>query len=543
MKSLTLKQKIYLVGAIWSLITLICGCVVFLNMQHQTQIQAELTNAKETTQRFNNLLTIMVDMETGIRGYLLSGEDVYLEPFNAAEGLFDQEARATKEVLKDSPEQMKRLETIVAAKKSWIEGPAVEDMMARRKLSRGMIDNTAFIEGFKKSKGKELSDIVRQQVHDAIQFETSRVNDLLAKQTAITAMSKNSATVGILIAVIIGMTLLTVTIGRLNATIRHLVDSLLDQAQELSSVSVRLNQSSASLSKANTDTADALQQTSSAITEINSMAASNTNMIDQALNMAEDCARAAQKGREAVQRVIQSMEEAENTNRAMQKQFAENQKKLIQIVERIKDISSKTQVINEIVFQTKLLSFNASVEAARAGENGKGFAVVAEEVGNLANMSGQAAKEITDLLTENEAKIADTVSETSVGMEQLVKTVSDRVSDSMRKSQECRVVFDEIQGKTVEIQNAARQIATASAEQAKGVEEIFHSMSLVDKIVKTNCSMADNSSEMAKTLLGTSSDLDQKLFHLMQLFERRLKSAEPNLETENVIEDELNKAA
>ena len=60
----------------------------------------------------------------------------------------------------------------------------------------------------------------------------------------------------------------------------------------------------------------------------------------------------------------------------------------------IETINQKTSVINDIVFQTKLLSFNASVEAARAGEHGKGFAVVAEEVGNLAQMSGNAAQEI-----------------------------------------------------------------------------------------------------------------------------------------------------
>ena len=60
-------------------------------------------------------------------------------------------------------------------------------------------------------------------------------------------------------------------------------------------------------------------------------------------------------------------------------------------MEQIKD---KVNIINDIVFQTKLLSFNASVEAARAGENGKGFAVVAEEVGNLASVSGKAANEI-----------------------------------------------------------------------------------------------------------------------------------------------------
>jgi methyl-accepting chemotaxis protein len=68
------------------------------------------------------------------------------------------------------------------------------------------------------------------------------------------------------------------------------------------------------------------------------------------------------------------------------------------IINIISDISEKTKVINDIVFQTRLLSFNASVEAARAGEHGKGFAVVAEEIGKLASVSGNSAKEINDIL-------------------------------------------------------------------------------------------------------------------------------------------------
>jgi methyl-accepting chemotaxis protein len=75
------------------------------------------------------------------------------------------------------------------------------------------------------------------------------------------------------------------------------------------------------------------------------------------------------------------------------------------IVKVIAEIGDKTKVINDIVFQTKLLSFNASVEAARAGEQGKGFAVVAEEVGNLATMSGKAAEEISSMLGDSMGKV------------------------------------------------------------------------------------------------------------------------------------------
>ena len=78
-------------------------------------------------------------------------------------------------------------------------------------------------------------------------------------------------------------------------------------------------------------------------------------------------------------------------------------------------------MINDIVFQTKLLSFNASVEAERAGEHGKGFAVVAQEVGNLATMSGESAEEITKILDESVKMVQKLVSSNQVEIEKLVQ--------------------------------------------------------------------------------------------------------------------------
>lgn len=73
-------------------------------------------------------------------------------------------------------------------------------------------------------------------------------------------------------------------------------------------------------------------------------------------------------------------------------------KEIKEILEVIPLIKKKTNIIDEIVFKTQLLSFNASIEAERAGENGRGFSVVAQEIGNLAQTSGSAASDISDLI-------------------------------------------------------------------------------------------------------------------------------------------------
>src|SRR6202007_2185187 len=93
-------------------------------------------------------------------------------------------------------------------------------------------------------------------------------------------------------------------------------------------------------------------------------------------------------------------------------QIKQSNEKVADIVKVISEIGNKTKVINDIVFQTKLLSFNASVEAARAGEHGRGFAGVCRGVGNLAEMSGKSAKEISSLLEESVSRVETMVAET-----------------------------------------------------------------------------------------------------------------------------------
>ena len=94
--------------------------------------------------------------------------------------------------------------------------------------------------------------------------------------------------------------------------------------------------------------------------------------------------QSSEAGRKAMTSMMEAIHEIDESNKDILKTVEDSNNNISEISNSIRQIGEKTKVINDIVFQTKLLSFNASVEAARAGEQGKGFAVVAEEVGNLA---------------------------------------------------------------------------------------------------------------------------------------------------------------
>ena len=190
-------------------------------------------------------------------------------------------------------------------------------------------------------------------------------------------------------------------------TILKIAGVLSSNSDQVATASNQIAASSQELSQAATQQAASLQETSAAVEQLSSMVTKNA---ENAKNTASSSAQSQEKageGKEAVNRMMQSMDEINQSNDSIMDQINASNQQMAGIANVIKEIGNKTKVINDIVFQTKLLSFNASVEAARAGEHGKGFAVVAEEVGNLAQMSGNAAKEISDMLEDSIRKVEE----------------------------------------------------------------------------------------------------------------------------------------
>lgn len=143
-----------------------------------------------------------------------------------------------------------------------------------------------------------------------------------------------------------------------------------------------------------------------------------------------------------------------------------------QIIGMIQEIQQKTQVINDIVFQTKLLYFNTSVEAPRAGEAGKGFSVVAEEVGNLAVLSGNSAKEISDILQTNNAKISQIILQNKQklngGISEVKSFVEKGLITSTKTSQSIQEMFRRIEN----VAHIQTEILESSQQQSDAIQQI-----------------------------------------------------------------------
>lgn len=303
-----------------------------------------------------------------------------------------------------------------------------------------------------------------------------------------------------LIALAIGGILAFFMIKAISSAIDQVIANLNDSSAQVASASSQIASSSEELSQATTEQAASLEETASSVEEMSSMISRNTDNARLASENSMHCQDNALKGKETVNEMIQSIDEINESNNKIMEQINYSNGQLADIVKVISEIENKTKVINDIVFQTKLLSFNASVEAARAGEHGKGFAVVAEEVGNLAAMSGNAAKEISSMLEESILKVETIVTETKTSVDRLIADGKKKVDNGTRIARNCGEVLDDIVMSVTKVSNMANEISTASKEQSEGITEITKAMHQLDQVTQQNASASHEAASAAEQL-------------------------------------------
>lgn len=278
---------------------------------------------------------------------------------------------------------------------------------------------------------------------------------------------------------------------------RNLLDStktLRESSDFISNVSAEIHEASVSLSTQGQTQTQAIEEISSSIHEV-------VNTLKNTLTHS--------KGSVDHTRAIEKMVDAGNNtireaHRAMD-ELALSNARFESLAKLIEQIGEKTNLIDDIVFQTRLLSFNASVEAERAGEHGRGFAVVAQEVGNLAQMSGKSAYEIADIVKRSIQEAREAVEFNRQKIELSLKYFKDAVK-----------TFEEIQAATGKISQGSDQIYRSSEEQSSAMEQISQSAESINSVSQQNAVLAD------QTLKSVSSLRDQthKLDEILRAFDR-----------------------
>ncbi len=313
---------------------------------------------------------------------------------------------------------------------------------------------------------------------------------------------------GVSAAIFVIILLIQKFLGNSIKGILGVTDTLRESSEINKTNSESVFQAANTVSQSVTQQAAAIQETVATLEEIKQMMNRSLQNTEQSLQRSQDSRTVATEGKRTIELMIKAINMIDESNKEIMNRMSDSNHEIQKIVSVIKEISEKTQVINDIVFQTKLLSFNASVEAARAGEHGKGFSVVAEEVGNLAEMSGGAAKEIENLLKNSVSQVESIVDTTQKSIDHMVKISSEKIDTGVKIAHECDEALDNIVVNVASVDSMLNEISQASAEQVEAVRNISTAMTEIEETTQSNSIVAKQSSESADSLLSQSKHLD-----------------------------------
>jgi methyl-accepting chemotaxis protein len=271
--------------------------------------------------------------------------------------------------------------------------------------------------------------------------------------------------------------------------LRDMLVSLAESSSQIQSAASLVATEAGHLAEGTASQAASIEETSSTIEEISSMVQNNAQNAQTADGLMGETRTTVEQANNSMQRLFDSIQAANRSSH---------------------ETSKIIKTIDEIAFQTNLLALNAAVEAARAGEAGAGFAVVADEVRTLARRAAEAARSTSQLIEDTNRKIADGTA----------------LVEETRKS------FENVHQRVGQSGTLVSQIASASNEQARGVEQLNAAVNNIDKIVQQSVAGSEHSAAAAEQMSAQTTEMDHTLSELRLLVGVQLELKASEVTTE-----------
>ena len=331
--------------------------------------------------------------------------------------------------------------------------------------------------------------------------------------------SIDNMTILIIVIGIAGLTIILYLALKLEKPIKEVIYSLSNVTTNVFNSSNNVSLSSKNVASGASEQAASLEEVSSALEELAAQTQKNAESSRNADVLSKEASDIASDGKKQVFEVSNIVNN-----------------KLSELTTSISSIRSSTEqtadiikTIDDIAFQTNILSLNAAVEAARAGAAGKGFAVVAEAVRGLAQRSSEAAKNTAALIKE-----AQTNTEKGV-------LVSNEVEAVLKKSvqDDITTIFTKTVNATNKVTELMEEIANSSEEQAKGIEQINESVSQMEDVTQNNSSNADKSANSSSELNKQAETLKSHVETLTSIVISSKKNLNKDINSNDLVEENI----
>ncbi|MGF1753831.1 methyl-accepting chemotaxis protein [Vibrio makurazakiensis] len=483
-------------------------------------LRAEIATEQYATG--DEILENMINMETGLRGFMLNRQEAFLEPYHAGKANIES-------LLSAMPDS--RLSRNI---RGWVDNYAEKSIQLVRDTNRYSSMDELY-DKLSKKQGKQFMDGLREKVATIIGIEQS----LMDQRKEAASSASNLALISIAIGGISAAIFCFCFGAVISKSITNQINAVIEIAKQLAKGDLTLNIEKGAnneighLTNALKSTADSLkviisnmavasERLSSSSSQLTSITESTNNGANEQMHMTDQVAVAMNQMSISVQEVARN---AVDTAQFASEANAEAKQGMAVVKETIDSINTLESeldgtvgllddlaqeatniggildVILGIAAQTNLLALNAAIEAARAGEQGRGFAVVADEVRGLAQRTQDSTSEIQSLIERLQHGTQDAV--------ESMKKSSDIVKSSVVKAEKSGGAFDTITSSIGKIHDMSTQSASASEQQSVTVEQINQNVVSVNKISRESVDSAEQTVESSQELVSLSDQLQQ----------------------------------
>jgi len=545
---LRLKAKLMLGNCIPLLLLLALGVISYTSIGSLLKSSRMVDHTHAVIESAMDILASAVDMETGMRGYLLAGKEDFLDPYKAGHANFRERVSSLKKTVDDNPAQVQLLGDMEETIAGWRKNVTEPSIALRREVGDAKtMDDIAALVG--EARGKRYFDTFRGQVSTFIAREQGLMAERNERARATASRANMVICLGTLAIALISSIvsyLLTNTItrpmnraveiagaiakgdmtrrltirnqdevGELSTALNRISEDLGAMLHQVMESSVVLGESSSKLSGVSSQMVTGARDTSSqaatvavASEEMSGQMNSVSATMEQTTANINMMAAATEQMTNTIGEIAENSERAKGISREAVEQSDRTSEQMKELGSAAKEVSKVTETIAGISEQTNLLALNATIEAARAGEVGKGFAVVANEIKDLANQTAVATEDIKGRIdgiqtsTDNTIgyieKIAGTINEVN----EIITIIASAVDE---QSVTTREIADNVGQVSEGTQEVNRNVAESSAVS----RDISSNIAVVNRAADEMAESAQNVNLNSEELSRLSDQLNE----------------------------------
>lgn len=436
-----------------ALLNLILSIVSYSNSQAVVATINWVNHTNEVKVRIRLLEKLLVDAETGQRGFIFAGNEEFLEPYLTGVKNQDLVRVELKNLIADNPEQLQRLSKIEVLIKEKL------DELAMTINLKNSGDEQALRNLVLSGKGREIMNELRVKLAEMYEIE----DQLLQKRQQELQQAEQLSRTATVAGAIVILALVCIIIWFIRQGV----------IQPIEKISLDITASSSQIATTVEEQERITHQQAISVHEttatVNQLATSSRQMATQAETTSasgNEVLSLTQEGYQAVERSVKGIATLKTNSERIVQKTQDLQKQTV-------EIGTISNLVSDLAMQTNLLALNAAVEAVRAGEQGKGFGVVASEIRKLADQSKHSAHQINVLVQEIKNSINSTIKVTTEGTE--------TVNDIMQMAQTTVLTFDKVSSSVNNMVINSQQIAANVKQQDLAIQQIVEVINTINQ--------------------------------------------------------------